>query len=203
MENAMISPDSEKNMAPTRYFDSHFQCDAVKILPGEYFITNRKTLIVTVLGSCVSVCLRDNVSGIGGMNHFMLPDGDRRNASARYGNYAMEVLIEHLLKLGAQRGNLEAKVFGGGHVMSAFNVNNIGNRNVDFVLSYLHEVRIPIVARDLLDVYARKLYFFPATGRVLIRKFATLNNTTLVDRETEYSRELDRMHASGEFDSLR
>lgn len=188
----MTSYDSDAGMAPTRYFDNQFQCEAVKILPGEYFITNRDTLIVTMLGTCVSVCLRDNLSGIGGMNHFMLPDGDPHTESARYGSYAMQVLIDHLLKLGASRANFEAKVFGGGHVLSAFENNDIGSRNVEFVLRYLGTARIPIVARDLLDVYARKLYFFPATGRVLVRRIATLNNSTLLDREAEYLNKINR-----------
>lgn len=191
----MAAHDADAQMAPTRYFDNQFQCEAVKILPGEYFITNRDMLIVTVLGTCVSVCLRDNVSGVGGMNHFMLPDNEAHTESARYGAYAMDVLIEHLLKLGAHRGNLEAKVFGGGHVISAFEGNDIGMRNVDFVLRYLHDTRIPIAARDLLDVYARKVYFFPASGRVLVRRISTLNNTTLLDREAEYRHKINRKQA--------
>lgn len=193
----MTAHDSDAQMAPTRYFDNQFQCEAVKILPGEYFITNRDTLIVTVLGTCVSVCLRDRLSGIGGMNHFMLPDGDPHAESARYGTYAMQVLIDHLLELGANRADLEAKVFGGGHVLSAFENNDIGARNVDFVLRYLRTSDIPIVARDLLDVFARKLYFFPATGRVLVRKITTLNNSTLLDREARYLHRINRHQTPG------
>ena len=198
----MTSPDPDAQMAPTRYFDNQFQCEAVKILPGEYFITHRDTLIVTVLGSCVSVCLRDSRSGVGGMNHFMLPDNEQHAESARYGVYAMEVLIGHLLKLGANRANLEAKVFGGGHVLSAFEFNDVGTRNVEFVLRYLERAGIPVVARDLLDVHARKVYFFPATGRVLVRKIATLNNNTLLDREAEYRQKLNRKRASGVADPI-
>jgi chemotaxis protein CheD len=196
----MAEHDSTAQMAPTRYFDTQFQCDAVKILPGEYFITNREILIVTVLGSCVAVCLRDRVTGIGGMNHFMLPDGEQ-SGSARYGAYAMEVLIDHLLKLGAQRAQLEAKVFGGGHVMSAFQANEIGVRNADFALDYLDKAVVPVVASDLLDICARKVYFFPGTGRVLVRKFTQLNNDTLLDREIEYRSKLNRRRASGDTES--
>jgi chemotaxis protein CheD len=201
---------ADAQMAPTRYFDNQFQCEAVKILPGEYFITNRDTLIVTVLGTCVSVCLRDKLSGIGGMNHFMLPDGDPRAESARYGAYAMQVLIDHLLELGAHRASFEAKVFGGGHVLSAFANNDVGKRNVDFVLRYLKAADIPIAARDLLDVCARKLYFFPSTGRVLVRRIATLNNSTLLDREARYLHRINEHNrhqthgkcANGEPDSV-
>jgi len=199
---AMTADHSEQAMAPTRYFDHHFDCEAIKILPGEYFVTGRNMLIVTVLGSCVSVCLRDKLTGAGGMNHFMLPGVETCDSpissSARYGSYAMEILINHLLELGAQRKNLEAKVFGGGHVMSAFSMNNIGDRNVDFVLKYLATEHIPIVAHDLLDSYPRKIYFFTESGRVLVKKLKSLHNNTILDRELEYSRKLKETRVQGD-----
>jgi chemotaxis protein CheD len=201
----MARNDFEQEMAPTRYFDRQFGCEAVKILPGEYFITNRETLIVTVLGSCVSVCLRDKVSGAGGMNHFMLPDSEACSSaignSARYGTYAMEMLIDQLLKLGAQRANLQAKVFGGGRVLNIFNANNIGDRNVSFVRSYLKTEQIPVIAEDLLDIYPRKVYFFPDSGRVLVRKIKSLNNRTILDREFEYGRKLQQTPMHDDFGS--
>ena len=197
--------DFISSLAPTTYFDRHFNCEAVKILPGEYFVTQRDLVIVTVLGSCVSVCLRDHVSGIGGMNHFMLPgnnDGGISpiSASARYGVYAMELLINHLLKLGARRNCFEAKVFGGGSVLRGMTANNIGDRNVEFVHDYLHTERIPVVAEDLLDIYPRKVYYFPATGRVMVKKLRNLHNTTLLDREMEYSLRIKRTPVVGEID---
>ncbi len=190
-------------LAPTNYFDQHFKREAVKILPGEYYVTTRDMLIVTVLGSCISVCLRDRKSGIGGMNHFMLPgnnDGDAGpvSSSARYGSYAMEILINHLLKLGAERRRLEAKVFGGGRVLPGFTVNQVGDRNAEFVLSYLRAEKIPIIAQDLLDIYPRKIYFFPAEGRVLVRKLKTQHNNTILDRETEYRRKIASAKVAGE-----
>lgn len=197
--------DFISSLAPNTYFDRQFNCDAVKILPGEYFVTQRDLVIVTVLGSCVSVCLRDHVSGIGGMNHFMLPgnnDGGISpiSASARYGVYAMELLISHLLKLGARRNCFEAKVFGGGSVLRGMTANNIGDRNVEFVHDYLHTERIPVVAEDLLDIYPRKVYYFPATGRVMVKKLRDLHNTTLLDREMEYSLRIKRTPVAGEID---
>mgnify|MGYP003537661821 FL=1 len=197
--------DFISSLAPTTYFDRHFNCEAVKILPGEYFVTQRDLVIVTVLGSCVSVCLRDHVSGIGGMNHFMLPgnnDGGISpiSASARYGVYAMELLINHLLKLGARRNCFEAKVFGGGSVLRGMTANNIGDRNVEFVRDYLHTEHIPVVAEDLLDIYPRKVYYFPATGRVMVKKLRNLHNTTLLDREMEYSLRIKRTPVVGEID---
>ncbi|MFZ3023475.1 chemoreceptor glutamine deamidase CheD [Pseudomonas sp.] len=197
--------DFISSLAPNTYFDRHFNCEAVKILPGEYFVTQRDLVIVTVLGSCVSVCLRDHVNGIGGMNHFMLPgnnDGGISpiSASARYGVYAMELLINHLLKLGARRNCFEAKVFGGGSVLRGMTANNIGDRNVEFVRDYLHTEHIPVVAEDLLDIYPRKVYYFPATGRVMVKKLRNLHNTTLLDREMEYSLRIKRTPVVGEID---
>ena len=197
--------DFISSLAPNTYFDRQFNCDAVKILPGEYFVTQRDLVIVTVLGSCVSVCLRDHVSGIGGMNHFMLPgnnDGGISpiSTSARYGVYAMELLINHLLKLGARRNCFEAKVFGGGSVLRGMTANNIGDRNVEFVRDYLHTEHIPVVAEDLLDIYPRKVYYFPATGRVMVKKLRNLHNTTLLDREMEYSLRIKRTPVAGEID---
>lgn len=179
------------HVAPNRYFDRHFEREAVKILPGEYFATTSDTLIVTVLGSCVSACIRDRVSGIAGMNHFLLPnDGSGQDNllsdSARYGAYAMEILINHLIKLGARRERLEAKVFGGGNVLKGFTAINVGERNAEFVLEYLKMERIPVVGQDLLDMYPRKVYFFPDTGQVLIRKIKSLHNNTIMDRESAY-----------------
>lgn len=197
--------DYESALAPSTYYDPHFECEAVKILPGEYFVTPRDILIVTVLGSCVSVCLRDRQSGIGGMNHFMLPGNNEEgfgpvSSSARYGVYAMELLINHLLKLGARRNQLEAKVFGGGCVLRGITANNVGQRNVDFALDYLHTEGIAVLAEDLLDIYPRKVYFFPASGRVLVKKLKSLHNTTLLDRESDYSLRIRKAPVSGDID---
>ena len=127
-----MSSSVEEHFASNLYFDRTFSCEAAKILPGEYYCTDRDMVIVTVLGSCVSACIRDVKSGIGGMNHFMLPEGGMADkdspvsASMRYGSYAMEILINRLLKQGARRENLEAKIFGGGNVLKAFTALNDG-----------------------------------------------------------------------------
>lgn len=197
--------DFISSLAPNTYFDRNFDCEAVKILPGEYFVTQRDIVIVTVLGSCVSVCLRDRMSGIGGMNHFMLPgnsDGGISpiSVSARYGVYAMELLINHLLKLGARRNCFEAKVFGGGSVLRGMTASNVGDRNAEFVHEYLATEKIQVVAEDLLDIYPRKVYYFPATGRVLVKKLKSLHNTTLFDREMEYSMRIKKSPVSGDID---
>ncbi|EKE16747.1 MAG: hypothetical protein ACD_10C00825G0006 [uncultured bacterium] len=190
----------DENLASNRYFDRHFDTEAAKILPGEYFVTDKGMLLVTVLGSCVSACVRDTESGIGGMNHFMLPDGGREavGSSARYGIYAMEILINHLLKMGAKRNRLEAKVFGGGAVMASLSSSNVGVRNAEFVLDFLKTEKIPIVAKDLLDSYPRKIYFFPSAGRVLVKKLHRVHNETLFSRERDYKDRLGRAKMEGD-----
>lgn len=195
---------SDMGMAPNRYFDRHFQKEAVKILPGEYFVTGRDVLIVTVLGSCVSVCLYDAEAGIGGMNHFMLPghhdEGSVASASARYGSFAMEILINNLLKAGAVRTRLQAKVFGAGRVLAGMNHTDIGARNAEFVLHYLADERIPVRAKDLLDVYPRKVYFFPYEGRVLVKRIRSLHNDTIIQRELRYEAMLEKVKVEGTVD---
>lgn len=192
----------DEHLATNRYFDRHFEADAAKILPGEYYVSDQGMLLVTVLGSCVAACIRDVEAGIGGMNHFMLPDDGGRSetvgSSARYGSYAMEVLINHLLKMGARRNRLEAKVFGGGAVMASLASSNVGVRNAEFVLNYLKTEKIPIVAKDLLDSYPRKVYYFPQSGRVLVKKLHRVHNETLFSRERDYKARLSGSSMEGD-----
>jgi chemotaxis protein CheD len=193
----------EEHFATNVYYDRTFDCDAAKILPGEYYFTCKDMLIVTVLGSCVSACIRDRVTGIGGMNHFMLPDStvdadSPVSASMRYGTYAMEVLINDVLKAGARRENLEAKVFGGGNVLRGFVAINVGERNAQFVREYLRAENIRVAAEDLNDIYPRKVYFFPRTGKVLVKKLRELHNNTLVNREQDYASRLKTTPVAGD-----
>jgi chemotaxis protein CheD len=175
---------------PNFYYDNYFDIDAVKIVPGEYYVTSRPILIVTVLGSCVAVCVRDRESGIGGMHHLMLPpqrkDGGSADDSAYYGNRAMDVLIDHLLEMGARYGNLEAKLFGGGELFKNDRFDNPGRRTADFIRNYLKLKAIPVVAEDLYDRYPRKIYFFPEQGKVMVKKLVRLHNATIIQREEEY-----------------
>lgn len=178
--------------SPTRYFDKKFGVEAAKILPGEYFATDGNMLLVTVLGSCVAACIHDLRARVGGMNHFMLPRSEPDSTSpismsARYGTFAMEILINQLLKMGARRENMEAKVFGGGNVLRGFTMNNIGEANANFVLEYLHNERIRVGAEDMLGIHPRKIYYFPSTGKVLVKKIRELHNHTIVERESEYN----------------
>jgi chemotaxis protein CheD len=197
-----MSLDTKEQFATNLYYDRTFDCQAAKILPGEYYFTNKDMLIVTVLGSCVSACIRDRVTGLGGMNHFMLPDGGDGSspvsASMRYGTYAMEVLINDLLKAGARRENMEAKVFGGGAVLKGFTAINVGERNAAFVINYLRAEKMRVVAEDLNDIYPRKVYFFPRTGKVLVKKLMQSHNDTLAQRELAYASRLKVQPVGGE-----
>jgi chemotaxis protein CheD len=193
----------DEHLASNRYHDRNFGLEAAKILPGEYFVSESGMLLVTVLGSCVAACIRDTDAGVGGMNHFMLPDDGGREtvgSSARYGTYAMEVLINHLLKMGARRNRLEAKVFGGGAVLASLSSSNVGVRNAEFVLNYLKTEKIPVVAKDLLDSYPRKVYYFPQTGRVLVKKLHRVHNETLFSRERDYKERLSSAKVEGDIE---
>jgi len=165
------------------YSDHHFQYDAVKVLPGEYFVATDDLVIMTVLGSCIAACIWDGKVRAGGMNHFMLPDGDSADGFGRYGSYAMELLINEMLKMGARRETMQAKVFGGAQVMAGFTTMNVGERNTKFVLDYLATERIPVVSQDVLDIHPRKVCFFPVTGKALVKRLAHSHPETLAVEE--------------------
>ncbi len=165
------------------FYDAHFKNDAVKILPGEYFVHHEDILVMTTLGSCIAACLWDRHARIGGMNHFMLPEGGDGNTSGRYGSYAMELLINELMKRGASRGSLEAKVFGGGAVIAGMNTINVGERNTSFVLDYLRTERIPVLSKDVMDVYPRKVCFLPASGKAMVKRLSPSNPEALVAQD--------------------
>lgn len=194
--------------APTRYFDNKFGLEAAKILPGEYFATDKNMVLVTVLGSCVAACIRDPQAGTGGMNHFMLPRSEKDPASpvsmsARYGTFAMEILINQMIKMGGRRDRMEAKVFGGGNVLRGFTMNNVGESNARFVMEYLHNEGIRVVAEDMLGVHPRKIYYFPATGRVLVKRIRELHNHTIVERESEYNMRLRNVVVGGDVEMFK
>jgi chemotaxis protein CheD len=183
----------------TLYFDAALGVEAAKILPGEYHATAEDMVLVTVLGSCVALCLRDALSGVGGMNHFMLPEGGAGadGASARYGAYAMEILVNELLKRGARRERFEAKVFGGGRVLADLTSLNVGERNAEFALRYLATEGIRVAAQDLLGDWPRKVYYFPRSGRVRVKTLREQHNDTIVRREREYRGQLARQPVAG------
>ena len=196
-----IAADAGAPNSPNVYYDSAFDLEAAKILPGEYYVTKRNMVLVTVLGSCVAACIRYKNNRIGGMNHFMLPDRQADSGpasiSARYGAFAMEVMINQLLKNGAQRQHLEAKLFGGASILRGVTSANVGMRNAEFALQYLQNERIAIASQDLLDLYPRKVYFFPASGRVLVKKIRSMHNQTIIEREQGYQSRLSETVIQG------
>lgn len=183
------------------YLEHAFQRAAVKVLPGEYFVSSDPIVVLTTLGSCVAACLFDRQARVGGLNHFMLPDGDSaENASGRFGVFAMELLMNELFKRGARRESLEAKIFGGGQVMKSLASTQIGEKNVAFVELFLARERIPIMARDVLDVYPRKVCLFPDSGKVMCKRLAPASVVELQQQESSYRKQLMSTPPTGDIE---
>jgi chemotaxis protein CheD len=189
-----------------RHWDDEHKCFAARLLPGEYYVTRNGELVTTVLGSCVSACVRDARLHIGGMNHFMLPlDGSQgtsawgaaASAATRYGNVAMERLINDIFKLGGRREDLELKLVGGGRVLAEM-TTDIGARNIAFVREYVHDEGFKVLGEDLGDVFARKVVYFPESGRIRVRKLNAHSDRSLAQRERRYLTELDTKPEEGE-----
>ena len=177
------------------FYDAHFKNAAVKILPGEYFVDNEDILVMTTLGSCIAACLWDRTAMIGGMNHFMLPEG--AGDSGRYGSFAMELLINEMMKRGASKSRMEAKIFGGGAVISGMNTINVGERNTNFVIDYLKTERIPIVSKDVMDIYPRKVCFLPHSGKAMVKRLASANTDALIQQDRAAAQRVQPVAASG------
>lgn len=177
------------------FFDAFFKNEAVKILPCEYFVHDEDILIMTTLGSCIAACLWDRDAKVGGMNHFMLPDGDA--GSGRYGSFAMELLINQMMKQGARRASMEAKIFGGGQVIDGMLSMNIGERNTAFVTDYLKTERIPIVSKDVLGIHPRKVCFLPASGKAMVKRLASANTAALAAQNQAAAQHAMPQRASG------
>lgn len=177
---------------------------SVKILPGEFYVTGQNEKIETVLGSCIAVCAYDPHSHVGGMNHFMLPADKQSSAGMRtelaeanrYGNYAMENMINALLKLGAQRRQLEFKVFGGGRIMEQG--THVGWHNIGFTFDYLYTEGFCVKSQDIGDIYPRKVVFFPTTGRVRVRKLNAMRSESILNQEADYRRRVDTKPVEGD-----
>lgn len=175
-----------------RYWDKTRGLYGAKILPGEFYVTIHDELICTVLGSCISACIRDAKTGIGGMNHFMLPstgESEQIGSANRYGNFAMENLINEILKNGGKRENLEVKIFGGGKILT--NMTDVGLRNIQFVREYIHMENLKLVSENVGDVFPRKIAYFPASGKALMKRLKSLHNDTVVTRERKYLDDLE------------
>jgi len=175
-----------------RDWDPVHEVFAAKIMPGEYYVTRNDEAIVTVLGSCVSACVRDVASGTGGMNHFMLPGNESNEEQAsgkqgppeRFGVFAMASLLSQLASLGIPGDHLEVKLFGGSRVITG--ESDIGRRNIEFVRQYATRHQLNITAEDLGGECPRKIMFFPSTGRVLVRRLRSLQHRAVMEREHSY-----------------
>ena len=186
-----------------RYWDKRRNCFVAKILPGEFYVTRHHELISTVLGSCVSACIRDKLLGLGGVNHFMLPHNSQSSkghagAAARYGCFAMEQMINSILKLGGHRERLEAKLVGGGKIITG--VGDIGQQNINFAQRYLILEGIATIAEDLGGNRPRKLLYNPTTGKLKVKKLNSMHNNTLLDRESNYRNHLQEQSFDNEIE---
>lgn len=189
-----------------RNWNTTYEAYAARLLPGEYYVTVNNEGVYTTLGSCISACIRDRVSGIGGMNHFMLPaaadsDGWRStslSAATRYGNFAMEHLINVILKNGGRRENLEVKLFGGGRILA--NMTDVGMRNIAFARDYIATEGLRVTAEDVGDVYPRMVVYFPATGKVRVKRLRSLHNNVIAEEETRYLSTIENKPVGGEIE---
>jgi len=190
------------------YWDKKREQVIAKILPGEFYMTRENVAIATTLGSCVSACIWDEHAGIGGMNHFMLPLTDKEahevdwgqrgmaSDATRYGNFAMEHLINMILKHGGRKINLRAKVFGGGKVLKQ--MSDVGEKNINFVLQYLADEGIQVESSDLGSFYPRKILFEPCSGRAFVKTIDNLHNDTIVRRESDYRSRIGQSPVEGD-----
>ncbi|MCU7836452.1 MAG: chemoreceptor glutamine deamidase CheD [gamma proteobacterium symbiont of Taylorina sp.] len=179
------------------YWDHRFKRHTIKLLPGDFDVVNGEEMLVTVLGSCIAACIRDIKNGIGGMNHFLLPaDKKLNNGNAhqlntydsdatRYGDLAMEQLINNIISMGGRRENFEAKIFGGARMFKA-TLSNVGQQNIEFVKDYLKTEKIRLVSNDTAGTQARKVYYIPSTGDVFLNRITRVNNNTIEEREKQY-----------------
>lgn len=195
-----LEDGSFKHIRRTR--DSRFEHDLAVIMPGQYFVSQLPMVIYTILGSCISVCIRDPLLNIAGMNHFMLPapneagGKDSWSDSARYGSFAMELLINDILKRGGKKNRFEIKVFGGAKIYEGD--NDVGASNASWIMKYLHREGLKPLKTDVGDIFPRKIYFYTDTGKVLMKKIDRMKNRTILEQEENYREELRRSKKDGD-----
>jgi chemotaxis protein CheD len=189
-----------------RAWNEAYGAYSARLNPGEYYVTKNDEAIYTTLGSCISACIRDRVSGIGGMNHFMLPatvdEGGWKAAglgsATRYGNFAMEHLINEIMKNGGIRKNLEVKLFGGGRIIA--NMTDVGMRNIEFARDYIATEGLRVTSEDMGDVFPRMVVYFPVSGKVRVKRLRSLHNNTIVEQETQYLHTIEKKPVSGDIE---
>ncbi len=176
-----------------RYYDAKEKVTVVKIFAGDWHVsTTKDEMISTILGSCVSACIRDPYIGVGGMNHFLLPSNDEMDSThsdaARYGLFAMESLINEVLKAGGRKDRLEIKVFGGGNVTN--NSARIGSKNAVFIRNFLQKEGFLKFSEDLEGEHPRRVHYYPSTGKVMMRLLRRQEDMVVVEEEAVYERQI-------------
>jgi chemotaxis protein CheD len=189
--------------AGKRSFNKALNINVVKIFSGEWGVSAQDDeMFATILGSCVSACVHDPVSKIGGMNHFLLPhDGEDGNSgeSARYGVFAMEMLVNAMLKNGAQKHRLEFKVFGGGNVLIN-NSKKIGSKNAIFIRKFMRDEGYKVLSEDLEGDQPRSLHYYPTTGKVMLRKLQRKEDLIIIEEEQKYQTKLHNKPIEGDIE---
>lgn len=192
--------------APRRAFqDTATGAMLVSVAPGDHYVTtDPNEVIVTLLGSCVAACARDTVSGVGGLNHFLLPSGDTHDRAQgsdeamRFGDYAMEKLLNSIYRKGGQRGRIEFKIFGGARVLGGSSMLKIGEQNIAFVEKFLQTEGFPIVSRSVGGTAPRRLRFHPATGRAFVQELDRSTAASVSHEEETYRSKLTRRQPAGD-----
>jgi len=186
-----------------RFYDARERVNVVKIISGEWHVASEPNhMLATILGSCVSACIRDPITRVGGMNHFLLPGDESKvgtiSDSARYGVFAMESLINGILKAGGQKHRFEVKVFGGGNVIN--NSARIGSKNAKFIRDFLKKEGFRITSEDLEGDYPRRLNYYPDTGKVMMRLLRRKEDMMVVEEEDRYKKKIVGQPVGGEIE---
>ncbi len=185
----------------SRFYHPQHKRHVVKVMPGGVYTTSNSELICTGLGSCIAACMWDPEQQIGGMNHFMLPFDDKHDlehwhpteivsTASRYGNYAMEMLINQLLAGGAVKSRIQLKLFGGAQMMGKTAL--IGDKNIEFARNFVDTEVFPLVAQDLGGLDPRKVMFDPLSGKAWVKRIRFADVEAVKQREAAYQRDLDR-----------
>jgi chemotaxis protein CheD len=196
-------PVAEYFHGDRRYFDAKEHINVIKIFSGDWYVsTEGGEMLATILGSCVSACIRDPIAGVGGMNHFLLPGDEtmtsRTSDAARYGVFAMESLINGILKAGGRKDRLEVKVFGGGNVIN--NSARIGSKNALFIRTFLRDEGFRIASEDLEGDHPRRVHYYPDTGKVMMRALRRKEDMVVVDEEARYTKQITTKPIEGDIE---
>ena len=201
MMRTQTRSSASEGASPGRYFDSLENSNAVTVLPGRHYVTDDPSEhLVTVLGSCVAACIRDVATKIGGLNHFLLPGGtgnEDGDGAMRYGDHAMEVLINEILRRGGVRERLEVKIFGGSNLFDGRLSSNVGGRNVEFVEAFLKTEGLTVAARHVGGDRPRRIHYWPSTGKVRMRLLQQNADQELKQQERRYRETLNKQPTAG------